>query len=194
MQNFRRLGRVVEPKELAARWSFCEVTGRFSREYRDRHRDPDSLALLEKITAGLTFDELTDADHALLAAWFQTGFRSDFANAMRWYESFVCESWTAERLSNLCVIPSVEPDRRRLGALLSSPGRDELADPRAALALVPPGENFKHAEPLVVGHWDDGLQVLWEGYFRALLFLRSAKPQDEILLWVPHRGSWPHAE
>ena len=185
------LGKIVKPAEVAARWSFCEITGRFAGEYRERHRDPDSAALIAKIMTGLAFDDLTDADHARLADWFHTGFRSDFANAMRWYDAFICESWTAERLSNLCVMPSVEPDRRRLGSLTNSPGRDEIANPRVALARIPHDEIYKHGEPLVVGHWDDGLPVLWEGYFRAMLFLRSAKPSDEILLWVPHIGTWP---
>ncbi|MCP3460440.1 hypothetical protein [Bradyrhizobium sp. CCGUVB23] len=60
-----------------------------------------------------------------------------------------------------------------------------------AADAVPINIPFVQQEPLVIGHWDDGKLVLWEGNCRAVLFARTADPKAEVLVWVPHDDSWP---
>jgi hypothetical protein len=189
------IGTVIGRYELAARWSYAEVSGRFADEYRKRHPDSASIALRTKIANGAAFTDLSHTDHDMLVEWFETGVRSDFANAMRWYVSFKCESWSKEKLMRLNVVPRLDPQKKgRIVPLLSfltSPRPLEDSDPRVTADKVPLNEPYLQKEPLVIGHWNDGLEVLWDGYFRAALFARSEDPDAEILVWMPFEGNWP---
>jgi hypothetical protein len=186
---------VISRRELGARWSYAEVTGRFADTYRQNHTDSASVALLTKIADGTAFADLTRADRDMLVGWFETGLRKDYANAIQWYDTFKCESWSKDRLMRLNVIPLLDPQRQGrkvpLLSFLTSPRFPEDSDPRVAADKVPLDKPYRHEEPLVVGHWNDGLEVLWEGYFRAALFARSEDPDAEIFVWVPFEGNWP---
>jgi hypothetical protein len=128
----------------------------------------------------------------MLADWFETGLRSDFANSMRqWYDTFECQSWSKERLMRLKVIPRLDARKVPLLSFLTSPRPLEDSDPRVAADKVPLNVAYLQKEPLISAHWDDGVEVLWEGYFRAALFARSEDPDAEILVWVPCKGNWP---
>jgi hypothetical protein len=189
------IGMVISRREIEARWSYAEVTGRFADKYRQNHTDPDSVALLRKIEGGAAFADLTQTDRDMLTGWFETGFRNDFAAGMKWYDTFKCESWRKERLMRLNVVPRLDPKGRgrkvSLHDFLTSPLPDEDSHPRVAANKVSRDTPYQQKEPLIVGHWDDGLEVLWEGYFRATLFARSEDRDAEILMWVPFEGNWP---
>jgi hypothetical protein len=190
------IGTIISRCELRARWSYAEVTGRFADTYRKNHTDSASVALLTKIADGAVFADLTHTDRDILVGWFETGLRKDYANAMQWYDTFKCESWSKEKLMRLNVLPCLDPQRQgRIVPLLSfltSPrSLEDSDDPRVAADKVPLNERYRHKEPLVVGHWDNGLEVLWDGYFRAALFARSEDPNAEIFVWVPFEGNWP---
>jgi hypothetical protein len=189
-------GTIVSPLEVQARWSWAEIAGRHAARYRAVHPEPDDLALQDQIVAGTSFDSLPGRDKARLAHWFQTGYRSDYANAFGWYQSFICQAWTKDQLLQLCALPRLDPQRRwqlvpLLSFLLSPADPNDPDDPRVAAQRVPLDQPFTQTEPLVLGHWDDGTEVLWEGYFRAALFLRSEDRDAQVLVWVPHRGHWP---
>ncbi|WP_156944632.1 hypothetical protein [Bradyrhizobium sp. Ec3.3] len=118
-----------------------------------------------------------------------------------WYKSFRCESWTKSRLARVHTLPIIDPlgQGRSLAFLpyLAHPrrrlpnGQLEIRDAAVAADAVPINIPFVQQEPLVIGHWDDGKLVLWEGNFRAVLFARTADPKAEVLVWVPHDDSWP---
>jgi hypothetical protein len=74
-------GTIVTHREVAARWSYSEVTGRFASQYSQRYIDPDSVTLISKITSSVPFENLTDPEKQQLAEWFDTGYRQDYANA-----------------------------------------------------------------------------------------------------------------
>jgi hypothetical protein len=189
------IGTVISRRELEARWSCAEVAGRFADDYRKYQTDPASVALLKKIADSAAFADLTHTDRDMLAEWFETGYRRDFANAMKWYDTFKCESWSKEKLMRLNAVPRLDPQWQGrtvpLLSFLTSPRPLEDSDARVAADKVPLNEPYQHKEPLVLGHWDNGLEVLWEGYFRAALFARSEDPDAEILVWVPFEGKWP---
>jgi hypothetical protein len=189
------LGRIVPTREVQARWSFAEITGRFKHEYSGRFHDVTDVALIAKIQGGQAFESLTPGEKETLARWNETGFRHDFADAFRWYGTFRAESWSKEQLLRLNVVPTLDPQRRRrvvpLLSFLTAPRFSEATDPRVQADRVPLDEPLQLVEPLITGHWGTGEQVLWEGYFRAALFVRSEDLDAHILVWVPHEGNWP---
>jgi hypothetical protein len=110
-------GTIVSHREVAARWSYSEITGRFATEYSQRHLGSISADLISKITSGVPFDSLSDPETQLLAAWFDTGYRQDYANAFNgWYTQFRCESWTKSQLARVHTLPIIDPlgQRRQL--------------------------------------------------------------------------------
>jgi hypothetical protein len=198
------IGRIVGHREVAARWSFVEITGRFASAYIENHWDAASVALIAKIKNGASFDDLGGAERERLALWFDTGFRADFSNALNgWYRSFRCESWTKSQLAKIHTLPAVDPlGRYRSLTFLSylahprkrlPSGALDERDPAVAADAIPIDVPFVQPEPLIAGHWDDGTLMLWEGNFRAVLFSRAADPEAEVLVWVPHEGSWPES-
>jgi hypothetical protein len=70
-------------------------------------------------------------------------------------------------------------------------GELNVNDPAVAADAVSVGTVFQQREPLIIGHWDDGSIVLWEGNFRAVLFARTPDPLAEVLVWMPYEGNWP---
>ena len=195
-------GTLASHREVAARWSYAELTGRFAAEYAQRHVGLISAALISKIVSGVPFENLTDEEKQLLAAWFDTGYRKDYANAFNgWYTKFRCESWTKSQLARIHTLPIIDPlaQGRQLAFIsyLAHPRRkrpDGTPDPLdAAVAAdnVPITTPFVQKAPLIVGHWDNGKLTLWEGNFRAVLFARTPDPATEVLVWVPHDGQWP---
>jgi|SRR6266702_5729085 len=196
------LGKIVSHREVAARWSYAEITGRFASEYGAAHQELESVALMTKIRNGALFDDLNQAERDRLGVWFDTGLRRDYAKALNgWYRSFRCENWTKSQLARVNMLPIIDPlgQNRSLTFLsyLAHPRRRlpngdlEIRDPAVAADAIPIDTPFVQQEPLVAGHWDDGKLMLWEGNFRAVLFARTADPRAEVLVWVPHEGNWP---
>jgi hypothetical protein len=196
------LGKIVNHREVAARWSYAEVTGRFASAYVEAHQDAESVALITKIRNDASFDDLDEIERERLAVWFDTGYRKDYAKALNgWYKSFRCESWTKSQLARVHTLPIIDPlgQWRSLAFLsyLAYPrrrlpdGEPDVRDPAVAADMVPTDTPFVQREPLIIGHWDDGKIVLWEGNFRAVLFARTADPKAEVLAWVPYEGNWP---
>src|SRR5262249_44763726 len=114
---------------------------------------------------------------------------------------FRCESWTKSQLARVHTLPIIDPlgQGRSLAFLsyLAHPrkclhgGGPDQRDPAVAADAVAIATPFVQKEPLIIVHWDDGKLTLWEGNFRAVLFARTADPDAEVLVWVPHEGSWP---
>lgn len=185
------LGKVVSHREIAARWSYAEVTGRFASEYAQNHQDASSVALMEKIKTGTSFDDLDSAERGRLAVWFDTGYRHDFANAFNgWYQSFRCESWTKSQLARVRTLPVIDPlgQCRSLAFLsyLAHPRRQlpngdlDMRDAANAADAIRIDTPFEQREPLIVGHWDNSAKLmLWEGNFRAVLFSRTVDPDAQ---------------
>jgi hypothetical protein len=170
-------GKIITHREVAARWSYAEITGRFAAEYATRHPEAASVALMTKIRSGTLFDDLNQAERDQLSNWFDTGYRRDYATVFNaWYRSFRGESWTKSQLAAVYTPSSTEP---------SGEGRD------AAVAADAVPTASTQQEPLIIGHRDDGKLALWEGTCRASLFARAADEDAQILVWVPYDGNWP---
>jgi hypothetical protein len=157
------LGRIISQREVAARWSYAEVTGRFGNEYKSLFNDPESVALLAKVEGGVSFDHLDETKKDRLATWFSGGYRRDYANALNgWYRSFRCESWTKSQLARVHTLPIIDPLGQHrsltLFSYLAHPrrrrpnGELETNDPAVAADAVPLDQQFMQTEPLIVGH------------------------------------------
>jgi hypothetical protein len=115
--------------------------------------------------------------------------------AMRHYlaavREFALEEWPADRLggSMRCrkSIRSTRAATGRSGFMWGRPaptGAAARRDPRVAADAVPPAVMLRPPDPLIVGLYD-GFRVLVDGYFRAILFLRSARPGERIAVLAP---------
>jgi hypothetical protein len=178
------IGKVIPTAELQARWSYAEIDGRFKQYYIV---DSD---LRQKAADHVPFDELTQNEMSLLTRLNITGYRKDFALILSTIKTFQCESWTKEQLLRVYTLPILDPRRQKrhvpLLSFLTAPRFNEDTDPRVNADKVPLDTPFYQREPLIVGYWNYGVQVLYEGYFRAALFIRSENPNANILVWVPN--------
>lgn len=192
---------IASSQEVAARWSFAEVTGRFATEYSQNHTDDASVALIAKIHNGAPFVSLNQTERDLLAHWFSTGYRQQMATTFyQWYTSFRLENWTKSKLARVHTLPIIDPLQQYRSltfiSYLAHPrktinGTPDLRDPAVKADTVSMTTVFHQTEPLVIGHWNDGRLVLWEGNFRAVLFARTPDPRATVEVWMPHEGSWP---
>ncbi|MGO9849133.1 MAG: hypothetical protein ACLPKT_21770 [Methylocella sp.] len=69
-------------------------------------------------------------------------------------------------------------------ASLRPTGPTAHLDPRVAADKVPLTTAPRAPDPLIIGRYK-GFQVLIDGYFRGLLFMRSASPGERIAVLVP---------
>jgi hypothetical protein len=186
-------GKIISREELQARWSYSEMTGRFAADY-------PSGPLKTKIEQRALFESLSAAEHTELTQMNLTGLRKGMAWTMANITHYRCESWTKEQFLRLHALLILDPTHKNarhvpLLSFFMSPrfrnpdGSLQETDPRVQADKVPLEQLFVQRDPLIIGYWPDGVQVLFEGYFRAHLFLRSENPNAQILLWVPHAGS-----
>jgi hypothetical protein len=91
------LGKIVGHREIAARWSYAEITGRFASAYIQNHQDSGSVALISKIRNGASFDNLDGAERERLALWFDTGYRRDFPDRRPFCSAGALDHWALGR-------------------------------------------------------------------------------------------------
>jgi hypothetical protein len=59
------IGKIVGHREVAARWSFVEITGRFGSAYTQNHRDAASVALIAKLDGSIDYAAFIGLLHAI---------------------------------------------------------------------------------------------------------------------------------
>jgi hypothetical protein len=104
---------------------------------------------------------------------------------------FVIERWTAEQSARVYAMSEVDPSgegRYRPFADFAAPprptGPTARLDPRVAADQLLMTAALRTPDPLVVGLYKD-FQVLIDGYFRGIVFMRSAQPNERIAVLVP---------
>jgi hypothetical protein len=187
-----KAGEVISLQRMKARWAYTEV--RSPRLAADYLIDPRVPTLCAKIGT-VPFECLSALEVDTLAEIFET-FRGNYLNHY-WADvrEFVIEDWSADQLSRVYVMSALDPSGGRyhpFAAYAASPrptGSTARLDPRVAADKVPLTTALRAPDPLVIGRYK-GFQVLIDGYFRGLLFMRSASPGERVavLVPVPHSG------
>jgi hypothetical protein len=186
-----KCGDTISLKEMKTRWAFSEIQSpRLAAHY---HLDP-RVPPLSARTGTATFESLSEADVDALVDIFET-FRGNY---LRHYwadvRSFVVEEWSADQLGRIYVMSEVDPagagrfQTFSAYAVAARPtGAAARLDPRLAADGVPSDTVLPASNPLVVGQYKD-FRVLIDGYFRGLIFMRSAAPAERIAVLVPVAG------
>jgi hypothetical protein len=183
-----KAGDRVGLERMKAWWTWGEMRSpRWAAGFRADAR----AAPLCKRVESRAFEQLDVRDLAALAEIFEE-FRGEFL-AHYWAEvsEFVIEEWSAERLGRTYAMTEADPQGdghyRRLAAYAAAPrptGTNAWLDPRVAADAVPAGLALPAAPPLIVGLYQ-GFQVLIDGHFRGILFLRAARPGERIAVLAP---------
>ena len=187
-----KVGETVSLKEMKARWAFSEI--RSPRLSADYHLDPRVPPLSARMgTAAYEF--LSEEDTEALVGIFET-FRGNYLQHY-WADVrvFVVEVWSADRLGQVYVMSEADPTGAGRFQLFSayavaprSTGPAARLDPRVAADSVPLSMALRTSDPLVVGQYKD-FRVLIDGYFRGLIFMRSAAPTERVAVLVPVTGA-----
>jgi hypothetical protein len=176
---------------MKAWWTYTEIRSpRLRQEYR---ADPRVPPLYARITT-VSFETLLASEVDALAEIFET-FRGGCLNHY-WagVREFVIDEWSTKQLSDVYAMSELDPSGegryKAFAVYAAAPratGLDAWLDPRVAADQVPLTRALPTHDPLIVGLYK-GFHVLIDGYFRGLLFLRSAAPSEriEVLLPVPH--------
>jgi hypothetical protein len=126
-----------------------------------------------------------------LAEIFET-FRGSYLNHY-WADvrEFVMEEWSTDQLGQVYAMSEADQSgegRYQPFAVYAASARPTGStaplDPRVAADKVPLTTVLRAPDPLVIGLYK-GFQVLIDGYFRSLLFLRSASPGERVSVLVP---------
>jgi len=184
-----RPGEVVSLQRMKAWWTYTEIRSpRLTEEYQVDPRVPPLLAKIETVAS---FECLSAFEVDALAEIFET-FRGSYLNHY-WVDAqeFVIEEWSAEQLGRVFAMsemgPSGEGRYQPFAVYAAAPrptGPTAWQDPRLAADKVPLTAPIRTPDPLIVGRYQ-GFQVLIDGYFRGLLFMRSASPTERIAVLVP---------
>jgi hypothetical protein len=183
------VGDKIDRRKLQARWAYCELTSpRFGGHYRNF---PGGQPLFEKAKAGVAFEQLASDEIARLQAMnacLRKPLLDDYE--IENVTGFVCQAISKADLQHISTLGFFDPDGK--GRLLTfgefvtasykrdGNGNPEPGDPRVACASAA-GE-FSPTEPPIIWPYR-GHRVPMEGYFRSLMFNRSANPDDELLVW-----------
>lgn len=183
----------VSLQRMKAWWAYSEIRSpRFMEEYQI---DPRVPPLRAKI-ATAAFDSLSIFEINALVEIFET-FRGSYLNHY-WADvrEFVIEEWSADQLGRVYAMSELDPTgegRYQPFAVYAASGRPTgpiaALDPRVAADKVPLTTALRAPDPLIIGLYK-GFQVLVDGYFRGVLFMRSAAPGERITVLIPVR----HAE
>ena len=103
-------------------------------------------------------------------------------------DAFTCIGWSNADLARASVLFRMNPleikDRNATFAEYAAalPTTDWF-DPRRIAARVPLTQSFQQTEPVVVIGRRDGIDILYDGYCRSLLFHRQARLEMPLLVW-----------
>jgi hypothetical protein len=183
-----RAGEVVSVQRAKARWAYSEIRSpRLTAVYQ---RNPRVLPLYGKVTTS-AFEDLSEFEVDALVEIFETA-RGRLLNHY-WSEvrEFVLEEWSADQLGQVYAMSEADPWRQGrfhpFAVYAKSPrptGPKAGRDPRVAADHVPLTTTLPELDPLVVGLYKD-LRVLIDGYFRGLIFMRSAASGGRVAILVP---------
>jgi hypothetical protein len=148
--------------------------------------------MMQKKLKGLDFANVATPDRDVLVEMWEPA-RGTF---LRMYlidvSGFTLENWSATQLGKLWKMSQMEPERGRFSSILTyamSPrptGPGSERDPRVVADRLPlSAKEFQAGEPVIVGLYDEGRQVLIDGYTRGVRFIQCAGATDRIPVLVP---------
>jgi hypothetical protein len=144
--------------------------------------DPGLVAIKEKRSVGISFDQLSDAERGILFAEWSRVRSSFVAQFLEGVEGYQIERWRRDQVVLARVTPRVDPKYRDfpLLGLFFLTEADDPADPRNAdkeSNVIPVDD------PLTLG-LHDGNYVILDGLHRAKTFVSSPVLQS-IPVYVP---------
>ncbi|MGA8615976.1 MAG: hypothetical protein WB760_30685 [Xanthobacteraceae bacterium] len=186
-----KAGEVVSLQKMKARWVCSEIRSpRLAEHYQIDPRVPPLRAKIE--TAA--FECLAASEIDALVEIFETYRGSYLSHYWADVREFVIEEWSADQLDRVYAMSEVDSSGegryRPFAVFAAAPrptGPTAQIDPRVAADKTPLSTALLTPDPLVVGRYED-VHVLIDGYFRALVFMRSASPGERIAVLVPAEG------
>jgi hypothetical protein len=184
-----KVGEVVSV-QMKARWAYSEIR---SPRFRERYEDDARVSLLRGKLEIIPFESLLPIEITTLAEVFDDSRGCFLKHYWADVGDFVHEEWSAARLGRVYAMSELDPSGQGcyvpFATYAASPrpsGPISALDPRVAADKLPLGNMLRAPDPLIVGLYNH-LQVLIDGYFRGLAFMRSASPSDriEVLVAVP---------
>jgi hypothetical protein len=181
-------GETVSLQRMKARWTYSELRSpRLTSEYQDDPRVPPLCSKIQNVA----FERLSAAEVEALAQIFEAFRGRILSHYWSDVQAFTVEEWSADKLGQVYAMSEVDPQGegryRPFAVYARSPrptGADALLDPRVAADKVPLTPPLRAPDPLIVGLYH-GFQVLIDGYFRGILFMRSAGTNERIAVLVP---------
>lgn len=167
------VGSRVPTEEVLARWAFSESRSvRWAKHYVGT-------------TSAAQFEDLTPAEKTALVNAL-VGYRGDFVNHARQYAKYELQDWTKPQLERAYTVSRMAPNRNSnipFLSFLACPRFQEESDPRVQADRISFDTPFD-PEPIIVVR-PQSLNILLEGYLRAVLFMRSSNPGETIKVWYP---------
>jgi hypothetical protein len=178
----------VSMRRMKAWWAYSEIRSpRLTEVYQRNPKVPPLCARIKTFA----FEDLTEFEVDALVEIFETA-RGRLLNHY-WSEvrEFLLDEWSADQLGRVYAMSEADPAGegrfKPFAVYAASPrptGPAARRDPRIAADQVPLTTTLRAPDPLVVGLYN-GFQVLIDGYFRGLVFMRAAAPDERIAILVP---------
>jgi hypothetical protein len=188
-----KAGEVVSLQRMKAWWAYSEIRSpRLTAIYQ---RNPWVPPLYDEITT-CAFVDLSAFEVVAVVEIFVTARGHLLSHYWTDVRGFVIDEWSADQLRQVYAMSEADPARggrfHPFAVYAASPrpsGPSARRDPRIAADNVPLTTALRAPDPLIVGLYK-GLQVLIDGYFRGILFVRSAALDERVavLVPIPHSG------
>ena len=183
--------------EVRARWAYGEMCStRFGAKYLS-HKP--SQGVLDCVSRGDAFESVAGGLWSELDSLLDLARPNEFHSHLSVYQTFTCVGWSKTDLNSAYALPAFSmPDKRNpiryseffngrpnTGAWSNGTqwiiGFAEESDPRVAAFRTP---DIPQRDPGIAVPYNDSY-ILFEGYLRSILYMRTLDDQLKFLVWVP---------
>jgi hypothetical protein len=183
-----KTGEAVSVQRMKAWWAYSEIRSpRLTAIYQRNPKVPPLYARIKTFA----FESLSAFEVDALAEVFEASRGRLLNHYWADVREFVVDEWSADQLGQVYAMSEADPAKegrfKPFAVYAASPrptGPAVRRDPRIAADQVPLTTALRAPDPLVVGLYS-GFQVLIDGYFRGLVFMRSATPDERVAMLVP---------
>ena len=173
------LGTIISISDLKVRLALSEVFNPRWGEWYARCR--------RSLAPGTQFEELQSDQKDELVRVLEV-VRVDLVTELDKCAAFTCVGWSKADLARACVLVRMNPSEIKerhatFAEYAAAPPTNNWFDPRRIVARVPLTQAFEQTEPVVVLGRPEGINVLYDGYCRSLLFHRQARARMPLLVW-----------
>jgi hypothetical protein len=174
--------------EMKAWWAFTEMKSQRTRSFYHDSRVP----MMQRKLKGLDFANVAMPDRDVLVEMWEPGRGKFLWMYLVDVSGFTLENWSATQLSKVSKMREMDPERGRFFSMLTyatSPrptGPGSERDPRVVADRLPlSAKELQAGDPVIVGLYHEGRQVLIDGYTRGVRFIQCAGATNRIPVLVP---------